>query len=287
MNDNSVSSSMRFVILVLPILSLSCRLGFDAVAETNADANAQADASPSADAVREGALACPMSDPDTVALYTFDSDDGIEVTDVARGHDGRLVNGSFLSYIDGPDGCGSALSFDEAGGPVYAEIPNSGAWELASGSVDLWVMPMPEVTLNDFAGIVSRDAMGANESGHFSLRQWNEAGTEVFMVRMQGLVFGEGGFLCSDGPVEHGRRWQWRTCRSSHRGWRYRPSAHQRDPTRFLRHALAASRLRRRFRQGVYQQGLRAVSKVSLAGYFRTRLVGRPELALSAFSNGV
>jgi len=101
----------------------------------------------------------------TVALFTFEGS-GTTVTDVTGKHDGKLV-GSGASRVSGKTGCGKAMSFPGATPPAYVEIPDSTDFDLSVGSVDYWVRF--DATASGTEGIVSRDASGTTNPGHFSM----------------------------------------------------------------------------------------------------------------------
>jgi hypothetical protein len=103
-------------------------------------------------------------DANTVALYTFEGS-GSTVTDVAGGHHGKTV-GSGLSRVTGMGGCGDAMRFSSTNPISYVEIPNAAAWNLSSGSVDLWVRFDGTGAVED---ILAREANSQANAGHITL----------------------------------------------------------------------------------------------------------------------
>lgn len=149
---------------------------------------------PSADG--PAADACPEVDPDTIALYHFETVNG--VPDAAGSHDGAFRGG--VTLITGP--CGHAMS------PIrdmdgYVELPDSPDWDLPSGSIDLMVQAV-EVTSGS-AGVIGRDASGSETGGQLSM--WI-AQDGTFVVRIQEVGDGPGGstLLCSE---QHAVAGQW------------------------------------------------------------------------------
>ena len=202
---------MRFPVLAISLaislfLGGGCRLGFDvpaadedALPANNLDEDTL-DALPDISAVGP----CPVDKPGTVALYTFDDDVGEVISDRASQNPGDVVNGTAADYIAGPGGCGRAISFDAAS-QIYGQIPNSDAWELTEGSIDLWVWPVDDGVLPIMAGIVSRDATGVTEGGHFTIYQWHHTDPDSIVVRIQSEGFNLGYTMCSTEPLQFGR----------------------------------------------------------------------------------
>ena len=113
-----------------------------------------------------------LADGDTVALYTF-SGSGTTVAEVTGSHPGAIV-GSGPTRVSGKTGCDKAMSFTATSPISYVEVPDSSAWDIKQGSVDLWVR-FDQASGTD-EGLISRDASGTNEPGHFSiLRRCNGA----------------------------------------------------------------------------------------------------------------
>lgn len=195
----------RVPLSVALVLASACRFDFDyRVAPVDAGVQDVAQ-----DGAQDGLLtiaqACPEADADTLVLYNFDTDDGTVISDATGVHHGLLRNSATPPLVAGPTGCGSALEF-AAGSEVYVEIPHSEDWQLASGSIDLWVRPVPDGMPEPDIGIVGRDASFAREPGHFYLHQWTSVTPNIFVSRIQRMDDGGAGvFLCSDGPVVPGR----------------------------------------------------------------------------------
>lgn len=134
-----------------------------------------ADASPPVDAVAVdttvwldgGRERCAPADDDTVALWSFES--GLpQLIDVADGHTG-MGHGA-IAAVMGPEGCGQALRLNaSASMPSYGQVPDSPDWDLASGSIDLWLEHGPPETTGAERAILSRDAFGTATEGHFTL----------------------------------------------------------------------------------------------------------------------
>jgi hypothetical protein len=119
------------------------------------------------DAAAPIAGGCPgpgSADAGVVALYPFDDDEGrSQVADTVGGHNGSAQLG-LVSTVEGPEDCGRALAFGEQG---YVVIDDSPAWDLESGSIDLWLWVPAELT--DHVGVVSRDQRDRDDPGHFTL----------------------------------------------------------------------------------------------------------------------
>lgn len=148
------------------------------------------------DDVIGGGLPCAAEvDGDTVALYTFDDDEGgVALTDATGMHHGTLVDGT-VSVVPGPEGCGSALAFPEDGN-AYAEIPQDPDFLLEQGAVDFWMRPM-STTPQAIQGVVGRDASGRTDPGHLSV--WF-APDRTLVARLQNED-GEA-VRCSNEPLE-------------------------------------------------------------------------------------
>jgi hypothetical protein len=102
-----------------------------------------------------------QADTATVALYHFEESALLE--DATGTHTGTAT-GAPLS-TPGPNGCGSAVMFP-AGQNVHVELADHPDWDIADGSIDLWVKsPAPGAVL----GVLSRDASGYGAEGHVSL----------------------------------------------------------------------------------------------------------------------
>lgn len=196
------------VSLVLIVVSIGCRNGFEpfAGAEDAAQDPPPSDGGPADPGVLDsgpvGSLACPRPDADTVALYTFDKDDGAVITDASGMHDGVLQGAPMTPVTASREGCGNAMHFP-VGPMVHVGVADSMAWDLKIGSLDLWVSPTAEQDV--VHGIISRDAADDLLPGHFALFQWSVPDGDIFVVRFQ--TMGDGGlgtFLCSDQPLAPG-----------------------------------------------------------------------------------
>ncbi len=155
------------------------------LADAGEPPDAAPDAAPADAAVDAGDDLCPDADGDTIALYRFDPDG--DLTDSAGDHDGELV-GAALQSPGGQAGCGQAVAF-AAGGSSFIEVDASDDFDLASGSIDLFVRSGP---LGTERGIFSRDAIGVG-AGHFTALI-DEDGR--FVVRLQAI--GSEDVVCSD-----------------------------------------------------------------------------------------
>ena len=156
--------------------------------------DAAPDAAPPDAAADAGDDLCPDADGDTIALYRFDP--AGDLTDSAGAHDGEL-NGAALQTPDGQTGCGQAVAF-AAAGASFIEVDASDDFDLAIGSIDLFVRSGP---LGTERGIFSRDAIGVG-SGHFTALL-DEDGR--FVVRLQAVGPGNDDVLCSDAVAVPGQ----------------------------------------------------------------------------------
>jgi hypothetical protein len=104
----------------------------------------------------------------TLALFTFDGEQGAGLTDKLGGHTARIVGGD-VTRIDGPPGCGGALRFGDTNYESYVEIPDSTNWQLTAGSVDFWFRPDRCGSSEDRGdGVLVRDAYDT-AAGHLRL----------------------------------------------------------------------------------------------------------------------
>lgn len=127
-------------------------------------------------------------DSDTVALYTF-SGSGNTVTDLTGMHPGTVV-GTGATRVSGKSGCGNAMRFSPTTPVSHVMVPDSTAFDLKQGSVDLWVRFDSAASTNE--GILSRDASGTTKSGHLTiLRRCNGA----ISIRLQNTT--NEGNVCS------------------------------------------------------------------------------------------
>jgi hypothetical protein len=104
----------------------------------------------------------PAREGGLLAVYRFD--DSL-TEDLERAPDG--VETPPTLFVPGAPGCGRAVSFvsREEADTGFVVLPPSDLWNLAQGSIDLFV----RVDEHAGAGILSRDAFGAVEPGHLSL----------------------------------------------------------------------------------------------------------------------
>ena len=104
----------------------------------------------------------PPADPDAIAVYAFDGDQGSTVaTDARDAHEGML--GDDTRFVVGPEGCGTAVSFDSVRDVLV--IPDSPDFDLVEGSVDFYLR---HDGTEDFRAVVSRDAVDTARPGHFT-----------------------------------------------------------------------------------------------------------------------
>ena len=134
------------------------------------------------------------ADSDTLLLYTFEGTSS-SVADIAGTHQGKLVGGG-AARVSGQIGCGNALRFDGTGS--YLTIADSPAWDLAIGSVDLWLRFTNTAGAEE--GIVSRDALANAKPGHLLVLRLCDG---RILARVQGTS--NEGIRCS-APVPH-KRW--------------------------------------------------------------------------------
>jgi hypothetical protein len=140
-------------------------------------------------------------DEKTLMLLSFDQplDTTMTIPDRTGDHPGTL-RGDTAQQVEGPAGCGKALQIPaSATEGSYVEVPDSPDWDLEQGSVELWVRFDVVEGGPTSRGIISRDAGGTNEEGHFSI--FRACNGEI-MARLQ--RGGKSYLACSD-PVEEGR----------------------------------------------------------------------------------
>jgi hypothetical protein len=146
-------------------------------------------------------LACGQKDAATLALWTFEGDLDSEVRDQAGGHHGGM-RGSTWQHTPGPSGCGQAVMFTFTGNEddiTYVDVPDSPDWQLASGSIDVWIRLDPATTGDGSQGILARDAGNWVQPGHVSLYR-KVPGNEIGL-RFQRV--GEG-YATQTAPIEEG-----------------------------------------------------------------------------------
>jgi len=125
---------------------------------------------PSIDAVMgDAVLPCsPTPEPGGSVIAHWNFDDAADPTmfgDAVGGHVGRIQGTPVPRRPTGRDGCGNAMAFEPSAPPVYGIVAASMAFELPSGSVELWV----KVPAHEAFGILSRDESDADEPGHFGI----------------------------------------------------------------------------------------------------------------------
>jgi hypothetical protein len=125
---------------------------------------------------------CALPAGQSSALSRFDFEDAAGAVALRDAHGlsaAELVGGSFVPAA-GPEGCGTALGFDNAS--LMAEILNMPAWDLDAGSVDFWVR-MPNVA--GTYGVLGRDQVGTDLPGHLSF--WITPDSTI-TARLQGAT---------------------------------------------------------------------------------------------------
>jgi hypothetical protein len=187
-----------YVLSLVAVAVAGCQLrvepGQAAADAALSDGPVAADAAPGGDgATGDGAVAarCPGPDSDVVALFSFDDGAGPTFADETGAHQAEVVSGS-VSIVAGPDGCGNAVAFPAAGEEAVIVVPDSPAFQLAAGSVDLWVRAG---SVAGRQGLASRDADGASLPGHFKIDL--EEGYVVVRLQQDNASY----FLCSDAPL--------------------------------------------------------------------------------------
>ena len=105
-------------------------------------------------------------DATTLALFPFEvRQGGGQFLDVTTAGYQATSHGTVQHGGSGKPGCTKAALFDGQGG--YLQIPHDSSFSLIRGSVDLWVRFDNSAT----AGIVSKDALGTNETGHITVQR--------------------------------------------------------------------------------------------------------------------
>jgi len=132
----------------------------------------------------------PMDDA-TVALFRMNGlASGVLVDETGR-HDGDILGGA-AEETEGPMGCGPAMV---TGNPIYGVVPPSPEFQLARGSVDMWVKLDPGRASCET--LLSRDAEFSERSGHFSIfaGSSNRIGLRLQSLSDQGsiVVFADDG----------------------------------------------------------------------------------------------
>ncbi|RLB46554.1 MAG: hypothetical protein DRJ42_27415 [Deltaproteobacteria bacterium] len=137
--------------------------------------------------VDAGVEGCPLPDPDTVALYTFDG----TVDDSAGGVHGSAVG--TVAY--GAGRCGDAIELDDTA-DAYGVLPADAVFDIGPvGSIDLWFRTPATPTAH--FGLVSRDHSGSATPGQVGLHvtidgsafaRIQASGTSVVICSDAGLV---------------------------------------------------------------------------------------------------
>lgn len=136
--------------VALALLFAGCgRIGFDGVTDASGDAAVPDTFMPVAP--------CPGVLPGTLALYPFENG----AADASGAHPAMFAGTPGTS--EGPRECDTAIAF-EGDAADYVAIPDAPAWDLAIGSVSLWL----RMRGTGEQGIIGRDALGAND-GHIGL----------------------------------------------------------------------------------------------------------------------
>jgi hypothetical protein len=109
----------------------------------------------------------PSLDPSTLMLLDFEAISGTTVPDLTGDHPGTLVGD--LQLVPGRAGCGEALRVPASSTGGHVAVPDSPDWELDEGSIELWVRFDSPTDGKMSQGLISRDANGTANEGHFSL----------------------------------------------------------------------------------------------------------------------
>lgn len=119
-------------------------------------------------------LCSPAVDKDTLVLLTFETSSGSTYPSATGGKRHATVQGGSVTPVLNTLGCGKALRMTAAN-LAYLEIRHEGAFDLAAGSVDLWVL----FDKPGGVGLVSKDASGTNQDGHLTLYRLCDGGIAV------------------------------------------------------------------------------------------------------------
>jgi hypothetical protein len=104
------------------------------------------------------------SGPTQIAAYRFQN----TLNDEGGDHDGTEI-GSNLAFVPGRPGAGQTLHIPTAANS-WMLIPDSPAFDLAAGAVELWFRIGPEAPPDTYLGLISRDANATATPGHFNAR---------------------------------------------------------------------------------------------------------------------
>lgn len=183
--------------------------------------DAGTDAALATDAPADAALDACVGCSQVVARYAFDG----TVGDATGMHPGTAV-GAGLTFV--PGAIGEAVKLP-ATGTTHVRISDSPAFDLVSGSIELWFRFGAAAPAGDL-GLVSRDASGTVTDGHFSVRLGHDRRVVVRIQRMSAptvqayrctalpvsanawhrieVSFGPAGLVMSiDGEVADGTSW--------------------------------------------------------------------------------
>jgi hypothetical protein len=174
---------------------------------TTSDAASEVDApGDDLDAAFDGPQAAPCSAvrAGLIAAYPVDGDAmTTTLTDEVGNHDGALSpSTSSIAITPGPPDCGDALLF---GTDQSVTIAGTSAFQLTSGSFDVWVRPIGSLNSDSPARVIlARDLSGSNQAGDISLYQLLHNSETFFVVRQQ-LGASSESFRCSTGTLTAGQ----------------------------------------------------------------------------------
>jgi hypothetical protein len=141
---------------------------------------------------------CALRAGEAAPLSRYDFEDPESATTLvdAQGLQDAVLTGGTFTSTPGPEGCGRAISFVDAG--VFAVISHLPAWDLETGSVDFWFR-VPDAVDKAY-GILGRDRVGTDLPGHLSV--WLTADRTV-TLRLQGAT--AHATQCSEEPLSLGQ----------------------------------------------------------------------------------
>jgi hypothetical protein len=144
------------------------------------------------------AIRCGRDPDGVVAYYPIDGDgDTTQITDRGPAALHGSVSAGSVATTTGPAGCGEALQIIDG---REASIPHDERFELASGSVDLWLRPIPLSSPSPTRVVIARD-LGNNNAGDLSVFEHRLATAElILIVRLQSgstTISGGGTYRCS------------------------------------------------------------------------------------------
>jgi hypothetical protein len=145
-----------------------------------------------------GDATCGPEREGVIAYYPIDGDsETLQITD--RGPHGLhgSVSSGFVTTTTGPSTCHEGLLIAEG---REVSIPHDDRFQLASGSIDLWVRPIPLSAVSPLRVVIARD-LGNNNPGDLTLFEHRLATADlVFVVRLQSgdaMNSGGGTYRCS------------------------------------------------------------------------------------------